>query len=40
MILGEIDKARELLEDLIVREPYTIYALRARQKLEKMERVQ
>ncbi|MDH4212142.1 MAG: tetratricopeptide repeat protein [candidate division WOR-3 bacterium] len=30
-------EAREILEDLIVREPNTIYALKARQRLEKLE---
>jgi tetratricopeptide (TPR) repeat protein len=39
MILGKVKSAREILEDLIVREPNTIYTLRARQKLEKMDGV-
>ena len=39
MIAGELEKAREVLEDLIVSAPNTIYAYRARQKLEKLERV-
>ena len=38
LILGELESAEEILEDLIVREPNSIYAYRARQKLEKMER--
>jgi tetratricopeptide (TPR) repeat protein len=36
MIAGEVDEAREILEDLIVSAPNTIYAYRARQKLEAM----
>jgi tetratricopeptide (TPR) repeat protein len=39
LILGELKNAEELLEDLIVREPNTIYAYRARQKLEKIEKM-
>jgi tetratricopeptide (TPR) repeat protein len=35
-ILGELESAEEVLKDLIVREPNTIYAYRARQKLERM----
>jgi tetratricopeptide (TPR) repeat protein len=35
-VLGELKKAEELLEDIIVRAPNTIYAYRARQKLKKM----
>lgn len=41
-IYAALDKkkeAREILEDLIVREPNTIYALKARQRLEKLEEV-
>lgn len=37
MIAGELEKAREVLEQLIVNAPNTIYAYRARQKLETME---
>lgn len=37
-ILGELENAGEVLKDLIVREPNTIYAYRARQKLEKLEK--
>lgn len=36
LILGELEKAKELLEDITVRAPNTIYAYRARQKLQKM----
>jgi tetratricopeptide (TPR) repeat protein len=35
-ILGELESAEEVLKDLIVREPNTIYAVKARQKLERM----
>lgn len=38
MILGEIDKAEDILKDLIVREPNTIYAVRAREKLSRIGR--
>ena len=38
MIAGELEKGGEVLENLIVSAPNTIYAYRARQKLEKMER--
>ena len=38
MILGEVEHAKEVLKDLIVREPNTIYAVRAREKLARMER--
>lgn len=34
MILGELASAEEILQDLIVREPNTVYAFKARQKLE------
>jgi len=37
MVLGKRKDAEEILKDLIVREPNTIYALKARQKLEKLE---
>jgi tetratricopeptide (TPR) repeat protein len=40
LILGEVEKAEEILKDLIVREPNTIYALKAREKLARMERNQ
>lgn len=40
MLLGKSGDAEEVLEDLIVREPNTIYALKARQKLEKIMLVQ
>ena len=40
MVLGKSKDAEAMLQDLIVREPNTIYALKARQKLEKMEGVQ
>jgi len=40
MILGKREDAEEMLKDLIVREPNTIYALKARQKLEKLEGIQ
>jgi tetratricopeptide (TPR) repeat protein len=36
MIAGDLEKAGEVLEDLIVSAPNTIYAYRARQKLQKM----
>ena len=37
MIAGELAKAREVLEELIVSVPNTIYAYRARQKLARIE---
>ena len=35
--LGKEKEAREVLEDLIVREPSTIYAVKARRLLDKLE---
>jgi tetratricopeptide (TPR) repeat protein len=40
MRLDEPKKAREILEDLIVREPNTIYAFKARQKLELLDAIE
>jgi tetratricopeptide (TPR) repeat protein len=40
MILDELVSAEEVLQDLIVREPNSIYALKARQKLEGLRAIQ
>jgi tetratricopeptide (TPR) repeat protein len=40
MILGDLVSAEEILQELIVNEPNTIYAYRARQKLEKLKATQ
>jgi tetratricopeptide (TPR) repeat protein len=40
ILLGKSKNAEEVLEDLIVREPNTIYALKARQKLESLKKEQ
>lgn len=40
MILGELESAEEILQDLIVHEPNTVYALKARQKLEGLKVIQ
>ena len=40
MILGELVRAEEILQNLIVQEPNTIYAYKARQKLETLRSIQ
>ncbi len=40
LILGELARAQEILQDLVVKEPNTIYAHEARQRLEKMKAIE
>jgi hypothetical protein len=40
MILGELASAEEILQDLVVREPNTVYAFKARQRLEKLKAIE